>query len=160
MSGTKDQPKYAISEVAEQTGVSTRTVRYYVQRSLIEPPLGRGRGRHYSDQHIAQIIRVRRLQREGVPLDTIRRMGEHEGDAEPAIVPTQRPPDVVFRIALLPGVRLELDAKHRVPESPVIDSLIRACRRILSEKAEEIDASSSPEESNHRPDKGGEHEPS
>ncbi len=60
--------RYSIGELAELTGVSRRTVHFYVQRRLIDPPLGRGRGRHYDERHVRQIRRVRELQRQGVPL--------------------------------------------------------------------------------------------
>jgi hypothetical protein len=60
--------RYSIGELAERTGVSRRTVHFYVQRRLIDPPLGRGRGRHYDERHVEQIKRVRELQRQGVQL--------------------------------------------------------------------------------------------
>jgi|GEM_PF-3077762 len=61
--------RYSIGELAELTGVSRRTVHFYVQRRLIDPPLGRGRGRHYDERHVEQIRSVRLRQRQGVPLD-------------------------------------------------------------------------------------------
>jgi len=133
MSGEQSEKRFSISEVAERTGVSTRTVRYYVQRGLIDPPLGRGRGSHYSDVHIAQINRVRRLQRDGVPLDAVGRLDEDSGAPGGIAEPQYPPPDVVFRIPLARGIRLELDAKARIPEPSVIDALARVCGRILGE---------------------------
>ena len=63
-----DARRYSIGELAELTGVSRRTVHFYVQRRLIDAPLGRGRGRHYDAGHVRQIREVRALQRLGVPL--------------------------------------------------------------------------------------------
>ena len=60
--------RHSIGELAELTGVSRRTVHFYVQRRLIDAPLGRGRGRHYDDGHVRRIREVRALQRLGVPL--------------------------------------------------------------------------------------------
>lgn len=60
--------RYSIGELADLAGVSRRTVHFYVQRRLIDPPLGLGRGRHYDERHLSQIRRVRELQRLGVPL--------------------------------------------------------------------------------------------
>lgn len=60
--------RYSIGELSELTGVSRRTVHFYVQRRLIDAPLGKGRGRHYDQRHVDQIRRVRDLQRHGVPL--------------------------------------------------------------------------------------------
>ncbi len=63
-----DGRRYAIREVATLTGVSPRTVHFYAQRRLIDPPLGRGRGRHYDDRHVRQIREIRSLQQMGVSL--------------------------------------------------------------------------------------------
>ena len=71
--------RYAIGELAELTGVSRRTVHFYVQRRLIDPPLGRGRGRHYDQRHVEQIRRVRALQRRGVSLDDMAAAGLARG---------------------------------------------------------------------------------
>lgn len=67
----RGETRYSIGELAELTGVSRRTVHFYVQRRLIDRPLGRGRGRHYDDRHVTQIRRVRDLQSWGVTLDDI-----------------------------------------------------------------------------------------
>lgn len=63
-----DERRYSIGELADLTEVSRRTVHYYVQRRLIDPPLGRGRGRHYDERHVRQIREIRDLQRLGVSL--------------------------------------------------------------------------------------------
>jgi hypothetical protein len=70
-----DGRRYSIGELAEITGVSRRTVHFYVQRRLVDPPLGRGRGRHYDHRHVEQIRRVRELQRLGVSLAEIGDVG-------------------------------------------------------------------------------------
>lgn len=64
-------PRYTIGELADRAGVSRRTVRYYVQRELLPAPDGLGRGAHYTDEHLARLIRIRELQEAGVPLADI-----------------------------------------------------------------------------------------
>ena len=64
----RHRERLSIDELAAVTGVSRRTVHYYIQRRLIDPPLGRGRGRHYDRRHALQILKVRDLQRRGVAL--------------------------------------------------------------------------------------------
>jgi DNA-binding transcriptional MerR regulator len=63
--------RYNIEELAERANVSRRTVRYYIQRGLIPPPLGLGRGKHYTEAHLACLIRIRELQEANVPLEEI-----------------------------------------------------------------------------------------
>jgi DNA-binding transcriptional MerR regulator len=69
-----NQGRYLIEELCRLTGFSRRTVRYYVQEGLVNPPAGRGRGGYYSDLHAAQLARIRVLQEQGYRLDAIRGM--------------------------------------------------------------------------------------
>lgn len=64
--------KFTAEELAEAAGISLRTVRYYVQEEIIDPPFGRGPGRHFGDRHLLQIRRARLLQDSGFDLETIR----------------------------------------------------------------------------------------
>ncbi len=51
--------KYTAETLAFRAGVPLRTVRFYVQEKLIDPPLGRGRGAHFTDFTEAQLQRER-----------------------------------------------------------------------------------------------------
>ena len=62
---------YGVEELAERGGVSRRTVRYYIQRGLLPPPRGLGRGKHYGESHLQTLVRIRELQEAAVPLDAI-----------------------------------------------------------------------------------------
>ena len=66
-----DPHLYGIDELANRAGVSRRTVRFYVQRGLLHAPRGLGRGRHYTEQHLQRLIRIRTLQEQGVALGAI-----------------------------------------------------------------------------------------
>jgi DNA-binding transcriptional MerR regulator len=65
--------KYSIGEISEMTGLSRRTIRYYLQRGLIPPPLGAGRGRYYTKSHLARLKMIINLQTGGMFLDEIAR---------------------------------------------------------------------------------------
>ncbi|BCW92216.1 hypothetical protein EG19_01020 [Thermoanaerobaculum aquaticum] len=78
--------RYAIGELAAAAGVSRRTVRYYVQQGLLPAPLGRGRGEHYDDSHLATLLRIKALQEQGLTLEEIkRRFGGNEGLGAPQV---------------------------------------------------------------------------
>jgi DNA-binding transcriptional MerR regulator len=69
--------KYTAETLAFRAGVPLRTVRFYVQEKLIDPPLGRGRGANFTDFHLAQLQQARTLHNAGFALDVIReRRGE------------------------------------------------------------------------------------
>jgi len=65
--------KYSIGEISEITGLSRRTIRYYLQRGLVPPPLGAGRGRYYTKSHLARLKKIIGLQAGGMFLDEISR---------------------------------------------------------------------------------------
>lgn len=118
----------SIGELAERTGVSRRTVRFYVQRGLIDPPIGRGRGSGYDSRHAKQILRVRSLQRAGLELERIQNLPEADSGAAFAGI---GPPQVVVRLALAEGMVLEVNASRDKPGDAILDELVRACRAIL-----------------------------
>jgi len=128
---------YSIGALADAAGVSRRTVRFYVQKGLIDPPAGRGRGAVYSAGHLEQIHAVRRLQREGLDLQTIRDLPSDATPSTASLGPTATVgPTLVVRLPLAPGLRLEVDAPNgRVPDRAVLDALRAACAQVL-ERAE------------------------
>ena len=74
---------YNIDDVVRLTGVSRRTVRFYVTSKLIPPPDGRGVGLHYRQEHVDGILRVVAARRQGRSLAAIARgEGDVPGAAE------------------------------------------------------------------------------
>lgn len=67
-----DDNRYTAEQLATLAGVSLRTVRYYVQEELIDRPLARGPGAHFTEKHLAQLKRCKLLQDWGFDLETIR----------------------------------------------------------------------------------------
>ncbi len=70
--GDPSDHSYKLDELAEKADVSPRTVRYYVQRGLLPPPVFRGRDTAYSGAHLLRLRLIKRLQDERfLPLDAI-----------------------------------------------------------------------------------------
>ena len=67
-----DDNRYTAEQLAQLAGVSLRTVRYYVQEELIDRPLARGPGAHFTDKHLNQLKRCKLLQDWGFDLESIR----------------------------------------------------------------------------------------
>jgi DNA-binding transcriptional MerR regulator len=65
-------PEYTISDLAARSGVTHRTIRYYVEIGLLPPPEGAGRAAGYTDQHLERLDLIRRLQAARLSLDEIR----------------------------------------------------------------------------------------
>ncbi len=124
----REPARYSIGELAELGGVSRRTVRYYVQRGLLEAPTGLGRGRHYTRRHLDTLIRVRKLQEAGYGLAEIAGEAHQPAselqsarvpdpapgpeEATPAPVPTPGRRSSWTRIEIADGVELHLRDTH------------------------------------------------
>jgi DNA-binding transcriptional MerR regulator len=65
---------YNIETLARMTGLTRRTIRYYVQRELIPKPAGGGRGHYYTDKHLRRIETIQKWQAQGVPLEKIKEL--------------------------------------------------------------------------------------
>ena len=53
--------EYRIDEVAQVSGVSSRNIRAYRERGLLEPPRRVGRTAIYDDSHVTQLQIINRL---------------------------------------------------------------------------------------------------
>ena len=78
---------YRVEELAALADLSVDTIRYYQSRDLLPPPVRSGRIALYSDEHLARLTHIRRLQGRGFSLAVIRRLLEGELDsADEALV--------------------------------------------------------------------------
>ncbi|MSP23184.1 MAG: MerR family transcriptional regulator [Dehalococcoidia bacterium] len=84
--------RYQIGEVAERTGVTQRTLRFYEEKGLLDPPERMDGGfRLYSDEDINRVTYVRQLQQFlGFTLSEIKEMVEAEEELK-QIAATRRP---------------------------------------------------------------------
>lgn len=137
------EPRYAIGDLAELGGVSRRTVRYYVQEGLLPAPLGVGRGNHYREEHLAQLLRVKAMQETGRTLDEIRRsIGDRAlrsaalAEANPPVAPAR---ELWRRLTLAPGVELHVSGNVRLPPPGRLTELASWCRIHFASRKEEDD---------------------
>jgi len=139
--------RYAIGELATLGGVSRRTVRYYVQEGLIPPPLGLGRGNHYTAEHLDQLLRVKTMQESGRTLDEIRRalgQKQHRGAPQVQLHEDAPPRSLWRRIAITPGVELHVASTVRIPAPAHLREFAEWCRAHFVEEN-----TNEKEESNH-----------
>ncbi|MFN2397365.1 MAG: MerR family transcriptional regulator [Gemmatimonadaceae bacterium] len=71
---------FDLNELSDQAGVTSRTVRYYIQQGLLSSPEARGPGTRYGRSHLDRLNLIKRLQREHLPLAEIRRRLEKLDD--------------------------------------------------------------------------------
>ncbi len=71
-----------LAELADQAGVSVRTIRYYQQQGLINAPGVRGPGAKYGEPDLNRLKLINALKREHLPLAEIRRRMEQLDDQQ------------------------------------------------------------------------------
>jgi len=63
---------YNIETLGKLTGLNRRTIRYYIQRGILQRPYGGGRGHYYTREHLKRIREIQRLRKQGVPIEKMR----------------------------------------------------------------------------------------
>ena len=150
-------PEYSIGELAEAADLSRRAVRFYVQRELLPPPRGLGRGARYGPEHLDRLREIQELQRAGRTLDEIRAMlrdgGNRTGtrptdpeNAPPRVSPIEtsagpatngEPPaalpatDTWVRIPLATDVELHVAVDAAAGCTPLDAAQVRAVRDLV-----------------------------
>ena len=66
-----ESKRYTLSELADKSATSPRTLRYYIARGLLDGPDKAGRDAGYCDDHLSRIAEIKRLQERGMTLAEI-----------------------------------------------------------------------------------------
>ncbi|MDO5530772.1 helix-turn-helix domain-containing protein [Sutterella sp.] len=122
--------RYSIDDLSRLTGLSVRTIRFYIQNGLADRPIGERRAAYYTSSHLEQLLRIRRLTDEGRSLDSIRSMMTAP---ETASEPAPRPGSVSVRshIYIAPGISLEIDPEKARMNAQDVREFIRQIIEIV-----------------------------
>jgi len=127
------QKKYIIKDISDLTGFSKRTIRYYVQKKIIEPPSGRGRGGFYYDSHLSNLLKIRLLKERNLNLKSIRdiiterKQGLKEGSKTYSR-------DIRVRYEIIPGLEINISRSLEERKNKKILETIRIIKSIFSEE--------------------------
>ena len=72
--------KLGIDDLCRLTGLTRRTVRFYIQKGLLEKPFGEKKGAWYSQEHLERLVRIRQLSASGLSLDAVARLLDDSAD--------------------------------------------------------------------------------
>ena len=139
LAGMSNESSYSIGELAGATGLTRRAIRFYVQRGLLPPPSGRGRGRHYGREHVERLQQVKELQIAGHALEAIKCILDDEAQP-PARTNTRRnktraarrlTAQLWTRVQLAEGVELQLDTAKHLLDADQLVAIQQAVGKIL-----------------------------
>lgn len=129
--------RYSIEDLAELTGFTRRTIRYYIQEGLLEPPAGRGRGGFYFDSHLDQLRQIRSLQGRGLRLRAIAEVMSGKGmprlaaqALEEAAAPAER--ELWVRYSVAPGIEIQVARQLEETGQQQVAEIVRVARSILT----------------------------
>ena len=126
-----------IGELADRTGLSRRTIRFYVQQGLLPAPYGYGRGSAYTEEHVDTVSRIHTLQAAGHSLAAIKRILAGQDPLETPNKPHSRKARATMtaglwtRLRLAEGLELHLDATKYNPSVENLLTIQNALRSVL-----------------------------
>lgn len=130
------EPSFTIEQVAAQTGLTKRTLRYYEEVGLL-PPTGRTEGnyRRYTEQDIQSLERIKNLRDLlGFSLADIRNILEGEEERRQLKVAYRQETDMAAKIARLTQVDEVIHRQLGLIEQKIAG--LEQMRSVLQEKLE------------------------
>lgn len=131
--------RYRLSELATLSGVSARTIRYYIAERLLPAPVGQGPTAYYTNEHRERLTLIQQLKGEYLSLQAIRGHLAHLPTTQPEEPTTnsQANPnasELWQRIVLREGVELHLRLDLLSASGPLAP-LVEEARRLFSPPA-------------------------
>lgn len=102
---TLTAPSETISEVAERTGVTAHTLRYYERIGLLDVPRDSAGRRHYTPDDVDRVVFINRLRQLDMPIRDIQRYFELA-----ALGPGTEPERLALLVEHREAVRVRMEA--------------------------------------------------
>lgn len=109
--------RYPIAELEDETGISARTIRYYVSQGLLAPAYGRGPSATYDLGHLLRLRLIHQLKEQRYSLNQIKELLGRitDEEIERMLGVESRPPEDVWRRIRI-GDDIELHVRERPGE--------------------------------------------
>lgn len=138
---TPEPYRYTMADLEAETGLSARTIRFYITQGLLPAASGRGVGATYGPTHLLRLKAIGLLKKDNTPLEQIRQRLHDMRDAELAAmleVETAPPEDRWRRVHLHPD--LELHVRERGGRSrdytfeKVVDLIVKQSEILIDQQ--------------------------
>lgn len=129
--------RFSIDDLSRLTGLTVRTIRFYIQMGLVDRPEGQKRASFYTPAHLEQLLRVKRLVAEGRSLESIRALMQDDDEKVMPSAPVSGEIRICSHVHLAEGIELVID-----PERAGLDP--RQLRTLISETLDLLDEIKTP----------------
>jgi len=128
----KTQKRYTLNELSALVDINARTIRFYIQQGVVDKPHGLNKGAYYTEEHLQQLLTVKKYKEAGVSLDRIAQI-IHEEQGSESIDYRTRPGqiEVLSRIHLMEGVELSINPERSGLRQQDIRQLSRGILEII-----------------------------
>jgi DNA-binding transcriptional MerR regulator len=124
---------YGLQDISTLTGLPVRTIRYYIQKGLVDKPQGARKTASYGQQHLEQLMTVKRLSEAGLSLAAIAKVmngtqlsNVPSSDLQPGQI------RAVSQVHISPGVELSIDPLQCSLDSQQLRELSQHITNIIS----------------------------
>lgn len=111
------EPRFSIAELEEATGVTRRTIRFYINEGIVPPAIGQGRSASYDRSHVEALTLVKDLRDRNLSINEIRQLLAAEATPKPP----EDPGNDWLRYELHPALEIHL----RADAPPQVKALYR-----------------------------------
>lgn len=99
---------FTLDQLSALTDLPLRTIRYYIQLGLVDRHEGDRKHAYYTQKHLEQLLQVRAMADQGMPLERIKQL--INGITTPLPSPKAAGDiSVISKVFIAPGVELHLD---------------------------------------------------
>lgn len=119
-------PRLSIDQLAAHTGLTVRTVRYYLQQGLLSRPEGAKRGAYYGQHHVDELLALRRWADAGHSLERIRQLRSGAVDDPPRRGVAPGTVAVWSRLTLADGLEVHVDPQRAGLAPEQLRALVQA----------------------------------
>lgn len=129
-----DSKEFSLDDIAALAELPRRTVRYYIQSGLVDRPQGTGKGAYYTQQHVEQLLLVRKWSLAGLSLERISEVMKQPTDGP--LPPTPRRAGTVevwSHLVVADGVEVTLEPGRAGLTPEQVRKFFRAVTRAYQE---------------------------
>jgi DNA-binding transcriptional MerR regulator len=112
---TKFPDQHSLDELCALVDLPKRKVKFYIEKGMIDRPVGAKRGAYYTQQHAEQLLDIKKWQSVGLPLERIKSLLDDKDSESPIPPPKQRHSgdvEIWSHIYIQDGVELHIEPRR------------------------------------------------
>lgn len=130
--------KFTIDEICALVEMNKRTIRYYIQKGLVNRPEGVGKGAFYSHTHLEQLLSIRKWKAAGLSLERIQNILAGDDRPFPPPLPKkQGTVEVWSHMYIGDGIELHIEPRRAGFSPEQVRALFKAVMNLAKKIREE-----------------------